>query len=199
MKWKHYILVALSLLAFSACSESSGDEFDQEEWRVENEGYFELQYQLHSQATAQQFILPNWSMPENIELEDVKHTNCILVDVLQEGIGGNSPLYTDSVLVHYSGRLIPTDDMPKGYEFDRSYLYEYDADVDVPARLSVKNLVEGFSTALQHMHRGDVWRVTVPYQLGYAAQSQTLIPPYSTLIFEIALVDFWQLQQGDRM
>ena len=52
-------------------------------------------------------------------------------------------------------------------------------------------LVDGFATALQHMRRGDHWMVYIPYQLGYGSQSQTGVPAYSTLIFDLRLVDFW--------
>ena len=40
------------------------------------------------------------------------------------------------------------------------------------------------------MHRGDYWRVYIPYQLGYGAVKNGTIPAYSTLIFELALIDF---------
>jgi FKBP-type peptidyl-prolyl cis-trans isomerase FklB len=59
-------------------------------------------------------------------------------------------------------------------------------------------VVDGFSTALQNMHRGDYWRVIVPYQLGYNKESKTGIPAYSTLVFDIWLVDFWHKEPGDR-
>ncbi len=93
-------------------------------------------------------------MPSSLPLDDIAHTSCILVKVIDQGLGTTSPEYTDSAEVNYSGRLIPTDDYPEGYEFDRSYLTNYDPDVDVPARVAVNGVVDGFSTALQHMHKG---------------------------------------------
>ena len=99
----------------------------------------------------------------------------------------------------YSGRLMPTTHYPLGYEFDRSYLSTYDPDVDVPSTMAVNGVVEGFSTAVQHMHRGDKWRIIVPYQLGYGTTARTSIPAYSTLVFEIELIDFWSKKKGDRL
>lgn len=197
-------LCLLALLSLTvSCSEESGDDFNQAEWQKENEAYFEKQYQEHLSASSPTcFVLPNWSMPESTAISALPHTSCILVDVLAEGDDDETdcPLYTDSVKIHYSGRLIPTDDYPIGYEFDRSYLLnKLDPEVDPPVTMSVKSLTDGFCTALQHMHRGDMWQIIVPYQLGYGSStSSAYIPPYSTLVFQVYLEDFWQLQEGDR-
>jgi len=198
MNIKHYIFIGLSLLGFVSCSEA--DEVDEEwaNWQSRNEAYFESQYQIHSVQTPTSFILPGWGQASSLELANVAHTNCILVDVLASGEGTESPYYTDSVKVVYNGRLMPSASYPQGYEFDRSYLNNYDPDVDVPASFSVKGIIEGFSTALQRMHRGDIWRVTIPYQLAYGRTAQDGIPAYSTLIFQIELVDFWSKKKGDR-
>ena len=48
------------------------------------------------------------------------------------------------------------------------------------------------------MHRGDYWRVTIPYQLGYGTSDNGAIPAYSTLIFDLWLQDFWTKKKGDR-
>ena len=40
------------------------------------------------------------------------------------------------------------------------------------------------------MHRGDHWRIYVPYQLGYGSTVSGQIPAYSVLTFEMALHDF---------
>ena len=198
MKLLHYLLASVSLFAFTACSESNDDEWDSDGWKAENESFFEQQYQSHSTTSETRFILPNWSQPSSKTVSELAHTDCILVDVIEKGSGTPSPYYTDSVAIHYSGRLIATDDTPGGYEFDRSYLTSLDEAVDVPYEVGVNSVVNGFSTALQHMHRGDVWRVIVPYQLGYGTSDHDVIPAYSTLIFEIHLVDFWKDEEGDR-
>lgn len=204
---KRCCFVILSLLHFyvaamfmTACSENKDDEFNSAEWKTKNETYFEQQYQAHSAQTATSFILPSWTQASSKSLSEVEHTKCVLVDVLEEGtVGGDCPQYTDSVMVHYSGRLLPTDDYPKGFVFDQSYLSTLDPDVDVPATFGLSSsILEGFSTAVQHMHRGDHWRVTIPYQLGYGTSDNGVIPAYSTLIFELQLIDFWFKEEGDR-
>lgn len=194
-----YLFTLLPL--FASCSEEDTTPQEYANWQSKNETYFENQYAAHSKQTADKFILPGWAKPASKTLQELGHTECILIDVLSEGEGTTSPTYTDSVAVHYRGHLIPSPSYPDGYEFDRSYLNNFDPAVDVPVRLALNsNLVNGFSSALQHMHRGDIWQVTIPYQLGYGSttSSSSSIPAYSTLIFEIILDDFWFEERGDR-
>jgi len=199
MNIKHYLFIALSLLAFVSCSEADEEDAEWANWQSRNEAYFESQYQLHQVQTSTSFILPSWGQASSLKVEDLDHTKCVLIDVLERGEGTQCPYYTDSVKVVYNGRLMPTASYPQGYEFDRSYLTTYDPEVDVPATFSVQGIyVEGFATALQNMHKGDVWRVTIPYQLAYGKTAQTGIPAYSTLVFQIELLDLWSYVKGDR-
>lgn len=110
----------------------------------------------------------------------------------------SSPYLNDTVLVHYVGHLIPSPSYDKGFQFDQSYLEPFELDTAVPTQFVPAHLVSGFTTALMHMHKGDHWRVTVPYQLGYGTSDSGDIPAYSTLIFEIRLEDFWTDKKGDR-
>lgn len=99
------------------------------------------------------------------------------------------PLFSDTVSVNYRGRLIPTLSYPEGKVFDQSYKGELNPEVNVPTKFSVGSVVVGWSTALQHMSKGDIWRVYIPAELGYASSTQTDIPAYSTLIFDMNLVN----------
>jgi len=201
MNIRHYLFIGLSLWALSSCSEADEEDPEWANWKQRNELYFEEQYAGHYVETSTSFVIPSWGMPSETTA-DLPHTSYILVDVIESAVGGDdalSPLYSDSVSVNYSGRLMPSDSYPKGYEFDRSWLNVYDPDVDVPYTVAVNGVVEGFSTALQHMHRGDKWRVTMPYQLGYGSTDRSGIPAYSTLVFEIELIDFWSKKKGDRL
>ena len=198
MKLKHFLFIVTALYSMVSCKEEDGNEQEFVDWQNKNEAYFEQQYQLHSMQPSDVAIIRNWSQPSSKELSEIDHTECILVDVLASGSGTTSPYYTDSVEVHYSGRLIPSPSFPEGYEFDRSFYSTFDPELDVPTKFALNNVVSGFSTAIQHMHRGDYWRVTVPYQLGYGTTTSGLIPAYSTLIFEIYLADFWKEEEGDR-
>lgn len=196
MKLKQYLFVCLSLLGFASCSEEDDTVIEYADWQAKNEAYFEEQYQQHlSSSTSTSFVLKSFSKGDSLTLGQVPHTDCILVDVLPsdftvEGDKTTTPLYTDDVEIHYRGNLLPSRSYPSGYQFDTSYNGMFYPSVSEATVLSVNEVIVGFSTALQHMHRGDHWRVTIPYQLGYGTSEYNSIPGYSTLIFDIRLVDF---------
>lgn len=177
-------------LCILSCSEETEDENEFEDWKNRNEAYFQTIYQKAATSTD-----GSWKIIRNYTFEDtisVDYDDNIVVEVLEEGTGSGSPMFTDSVFVNYRGRLIPTTNYVDGYVFDQSYIDDYDPMTARPAKLLTSELVDGFATALQNMHIGDHWRVYIPYPLGYGASSNTGIPAYSTLIFDIALVAYYR-------
>ena len=135
----------------------------------------------------------------------------IVVEKMESATGDNlqSPMLSDSVEVHYVGRLIPSADKYRnlGMEFDRSHsgewnpqthCYNFYPEKSTPAKFAVNRVVNGFSTAVMHMHRGDHWIVYIPYQLGYGTVVRGSIPAGSTLIFDLRMEDFWTKTKGDR-
>ena len=194
MKKYLFILIVLSV-ALVSCSESKGAADEYDDWQNRNEAYFERIYQ-HASGSSAMRLLPKWSL--GVSTVSVPHTDYIVAEVLESGDDGPSPLYTDSVEVHYVGRLMPSTSYPEGLVFERSYARSFDPDISPSKKMSVSGLTRGFATALMNMHRGDHWRITVPYQLGYGATASSTIPAYSTLIFDIRLVDFWSKKKGDR-
>jgi FKBP-type peptidyl-prolyl cis-trans isomerase len=58
-------------------------------------------------------------------------------------------------------------------------------------RIARGNLIDGWEEALQKMHKGEKWLLIVPPELGYgAAGKPPVIKRYSTLVFEMHLIDF---------
>lgn len=180
----------LPLLA-CACSETEGETSELANWQSRNETYFSEAYQKAKANPDRYKIIRCWSLEENVA---VSEDNNIVVEVLNEGPAGASPLYTDSVRVHYRGYYIPTTSFPAGYVFDQSWTGDYDLATMNPATFAVGGLIDGFTTALLYMKPGDRWRVTIPYNLGYGTSDYTstssTTPAYSTLIFDITLVSF---------
>lgn len=174
----------------TSCSEDDNTVEEFPDWRNRNEAYFNDIYER-----ARDNADGSWKLFLNYSLQDTIPTNnddYIAVQVLEEGTGSGCPMYTDSVLVNYRGRLIPSTSYADGYVFDQSYDGEYNPETAVPAQFYVGGLIDGFTTALQHMHIGDVWRVYIPYNLGYGESGSSSIPGYSTLIFDIALVAYYR-------
>lgn len=190
-----WILAFLLLpVAFTSCSESDGDEEEFANWQSRNDTYFDNVYRQAQQAIAggdtSWKILRSWSLDSTR-----KATDCIVVRVVKNGSGSGCPLYTDSVLADYQGKLIPSTSYPAGFVFDQSwYGDDYAEESARPSHLIVSGVVDGFATALQNMHIGDNWIVYIPYQLGYGstAQSNGSIPAYSNLVFDIHLRGYYR-------
>ena len=89
---------------------------------------------------------------------------------------GKSPLASDRVTVHYTGKLID------GTIFDSS------VQRGQPATFSVGGVIRGWTEALQMMHEGDKWILFIPQELGYGPNGNGQIPPYAALIFEVELI-----------
>lgn len=184
-------LVALLLpLAFTACSESDDTVDEFADWQERNEAYFSGIYeQARTNADGTWKLIRNYSYEDTIPID---YDGYIAVQVLKEGTGSGCPMFSDSVLVNYRGRLIPSVSYVDGYVFDQSYEGEYNPATVKPVTMYVGGVVDGFATALQHMHIGDRWRVYIPYQLGYGASGSDVIPAYSALIFDIELVAYFR-------
>lgn len=100
-------------------------------------------------------------------------------EVLTAGNGeGSKPAATDTVSVHYHGTL--TD----GSVFDSS------VERGTPAEFPVNRVIAGWTEALQLMSVGDKWKLFIPADLAYGAQSPSpKIPANSALVFEVELLD----------
>ena len=98
--------------------------------------------------------------------------------ILNAGSGDENPRPESVVSVHYRGKLI------NGLEFDSSYQRNQ------PASFPVNGVIRGWTEALQLMTVGDKWELIIPPDLGYGKKGAgNIIPPDSTLIFEVELLE----------
>ncbi len=117
-------------------------------------------------------------LAENAERDEVMTTESGLqYMVLEEGDGGESPSATDTVLAHYEGRFID------GEVFDSSI------ERGQPAEFQLSQVIPGWTEGLQLMSEGDRYRLFVPAELGYGEGGTGPIPPFSTLIFDVELIE----------
>ena len=116
-------------------------------------------------------------LADNAQREGVTTTaSGLQYKVIKPGTG-RSPTVSDSVTVHYRGTLVD------GKQFDSSY------DRGEPATFPVNGVIAGWTEALQLMKEGDKWKLTIPPQLAYGERGAgKLIPPNSTLVFEVELI-----------
>lgn len=116
-------------------------------------------------------------LEENKTKEGVKVTaSGLQYKVIKSGTG-KSPVATDNVTVHYTGKLID------GTIFDSS------VERGQPATFGLNQVIRGWTEGVQLMKEGDKFIFYVPQELGYGERGAGgQIPPYATLIFEVELI-----------
>jgi len=197
MKDKFFLLTLVALLfsslSLSSCKEDDDDTDEFPNWKARNEAYFQnLKDSVSSLIAAgnsEWKILPSFSQTHKASTDSV-----IIVHILESGDASTAtPLFTDTVRVHYYGQLLPSTTYKNGYVFDKSYSdYTYDPATSQPYKGVVSSFVDGFTTALLNMHVDDHWKVYMPYQLAYGSSGSTTIPAYSTLIFDMQLAGIYK-------
>lgn len=117
-------------------------------------------------------------LEENAKKEGIITTESGLqYQILTEG-KGETPKASDRVKVHYHGTLI------NGTVFDSS------VQRGEPAVFGVTQVISGWVEALQLMPVGSKWRLFIPHKLAYGAQGAgEMIQPFSTLIFDVELIE----------
>lgn len=140
--------------------------------------YVGKQYEKEIRESSKEYIEKNIKFLEDNKKNDgvITLSSGLQYIILTEG-NGPRPAASDQVKLHYKGTLID------GTQFDSSY------DRGEPAVFSASGLIKGFNEALTLMPVGSKWRIFIPENLAYGANSQPPINPFSTLIFEIELLE----------
>jgi len=106
----------------------------------------------------------------------VKTESGLCYKVITAGKGA-IPTKTDKVKVNYRGTLID------GTEFDSSYKR------NEPMTFRADQVIAGWTEALTMMPVGSKWMLYIPQDLAYGSRDAGTIKPFSTLIFEVELLD----------
>ena len=118
-----------------------------------------------------QFLAENRTKPGVVELP-----SGLQYKVITEGTG-EKPKATSKVKVNYEGHLID------GTEFDSSYKRKE------PTSFKCNQVIKGWTEALCLMPVGSKWELYIPYNLAYGERAAGKIPPFSTLIFTVELLE----------
>jgi FKBP-type peptidyl-prolyl cis-trans isomerase len=114
----------------------------------------------------------------NKEKEGVKSLKSGLQYKVIEPGDGESPTATDTVKVHYTGKLI------NGKTFDSSVAR------GEPATFRVGQVIPGWQEGIQKMKVGAKWMLYIPSDLAYGANgSPGAIGPHQVLVFEVELLE----------
>jgi FKBP-type peptidyl-prolyl cis-trans isomerase len=125
-------------------------------------------------------------LAKNALNEDVISTpSGLQYTVLAKG-DGPKPSPEDTVRVHYQGAL--TD----GTVFDDSYHLERGEEIPLDM------VIPGWAEGIQLMNVGSKYRIYIPSNLAYGERGAgQIIPPYSTLVFTIELLEIIKEQEND--
>lgn len=126
--------------------------------------------------TLQNMTAGSTFLANNKKLDGVTVTDSGLqYEVITEG-EGRKPAAEDVVTVHYKGYLVD------GTEFDNSY------ERDEPNRFALMSVIEGWQEGIPLMTEGSIYKFSIPSELAYDKKQVGIIPPSSTLVFEVELV-----------
>jgi FKBP-type peptidyl-prolyl cis-trans isomerase len=98
-------------------------------------------------------------------------------EIIKPGTG-DYPKATDVVKVNYTGTLV------NGTKFDSSI------DRGEPAEFALNEVIPGWTEGIQKINKGGKIKLYIPSNLAYGEDSKPPIPPNSTLIFDVDLLDF---------
>ena len=116
-------------------------------------------------------------LAENAKKSGVRTTaSGLQYEVLSEG-SGKAPAASDTVRVHYTGKLL------NGTVFDSS------VERGEPAEFGLSQVISGWTEGLQLMKPGAKYRFYIPSDLAYGEHGAgNSIPPHATLIFDVELL-----------
>lgn len=189
--WLLGILLSLSM-GLASCSKDTQVADPYSDWAVRNDAYIDPIAAVCENPPAGE----SWQKVLNYKLQSESEAGLGYQDYTpgkndyvymklfpQDNIEplGISPLSTDTVSVHYRGKLI------NGTVFDQSFSGNWNADVSVPRSFAVSAVITGWTTALMQMKEGQHVELYIPAGLGYGSVDRDEIPAYSALVFDVRL------------
>ncbi len=120
-------------------------------------------------------------------LRDYLRLSEIFIDPTQSGLyyietkkgTGLKPEIGDSVTVHYEGKLITNQPFDSSIKRNQPFTFLY----------GDTSLIAGWTEGISYMQQGGVAQLIIPSTLAYGKDGLgSVIPPYSTLIFDIYLL-----------
>jgi FKBP-type peptidyl-prolyl cis-trans isomerase len=126
------------------------------------------------------------AMPEAPAIEAVEIVPGLSMRMLQEGTGAVAEVGHTAV-VHYTGWLFdPSEENNRGNKFDSSV----DRGQHFSFPLGGRRVIRGWDEGVVGMKIGEVRELTIAPEMAYGdRQVGDLIPPGSTLVFEVELAD----------
>ncbi len=165
----------LFIVAFNTVMDGDSTLLSQDESNEFLQNYFTL---ANLKMEEQQKSEGRKFLEENLKNPAVQSTESGLQYIILTVKDGPKPQPSDKVRVHYEGALLD------GTVFDSSYQR------GEPIEFFLDQVIKGWSEGVQLMSEGSKYKLFIPYELGYGQQGAGgVIPPYSTLVFTVELLD----------
>lgn len=190
MKNSLWLLLAAMMMSLLATScEEKTEESKYANWQERNQRFIDsIAAVAEDNADGNWRIYKSWRLPADNpnDLTATKHVNnYVYCHIEQSGSGTVTPIYTDSIRANYRVWFMT------GELLDQSFKGEFNPAISVPAEFAMAGMIDGWTTAVQHMHAGDIWTVYMPYKLAYGIEQTGSVPGYSALKYWINLVEVY--------
>lgn len=119
-------------------------------------------------------------LEKNRKKEGVLETDSGLQYLIVEEGEGDSPDANAIITVHQRCQLVNGTIIEDTYRENE------------PSEVKMNELIEGYQEGIQLMKKGARFKFFIPWELAWGKNGTgSKIPPYSLLIFDVRLVDFW--------
>jgi len=136
----------------------------------------QLESKNHFSAKIEESLLKRYLLHGNIK---VKPTIDGLYFIEKQKGSGDKPQIGDIVTIHYTGTFID------GKPFDSSL----ERHKPLSFTFGKNQIIPGLEEGIAKMRKGGKAQLIIPSNLAYGSKGQGIIPPYSTLIFDVELLD----------
>lgn len=182
----------LLTLFFVSCSETEeAGRYDN--WQTRNEAYIDSLTNVFETA-------PDKGGLSRIRVQSgtssdflyYKVKTAITTDEQNDELAGRQPTSNATVKVYYKGTNILGEYFDGNFSGKDPVAGDPNANVgdSTPALMPLSSMITGWIEALQVMKIGDRWEIFIPAKYAYGSTDKsTQIPAYSTLIFDIQLLD----------
>lgn len=170
--------------AFSGKSKLSDQEIEQTlqtfETRVKGTAQAKMEKDATENSSKGKAFADKFAKEKGVQKTDTG----LLYQVEKEGTG-SAPKDSDTVVVNYKGTLID------GTEFDNSYSR------GEPLSFRLDGVIPGWTEGLKHVKKGGKIKLVIPPELAYGKNGVPGIPPNSTLVFDVELLDIKEAPKAD--
>lgn len=174
-------IVSMSLASCGDDDNNSINLSDYQKWREQNDQWVaDLQKKTNPDGTPYYatvvpvwnpgaFVLMHYFNDRSETADNLVPLYTSVVDVIYEGYNMDDEIFDSSKSINRYGRL--------GVQ-----------------RFSCNGTIQGWAIAMENMHVGDSCEVIVPYQVGYGTTMSGSIKPYTSMRFNLRLVDIYRYE-----